>query len=198
MKQITIHTDGGCHGNPGPGGWAAVLQWNEHRRELSGGVPVTTNNRMELQAAIEALAVLKQPCEVNLHTDSAYVRNGITKWLITWKRNGWKTRDKQPVKNADLWQQLDALTQAHKVHWHWLKGHAGHCDNERCDELATKAIRRIRKQHDSADLKKMVGQFHSAMARKEAASQAEAFGRNSSPEALAPLKDWLAVQNGSE
>jgi ribonuclease HI len=144
MRRVTIYTDGACQGNPGPGGWAAVLLNGEHRLEISGYVPDTTNNRMELQAAIEALRALRQPCEVDLHTDSQYLRNGMHSWLANWKRNNWRTADKKPVKNADLWRQLDALAQTHRVHWHWLKGHDGHPENERCDELANAAIRERR------------------------------------------------------
>lgn len=125
MKHVIIHTDGGCHGNPGPGGWAAVLSYGEHRRELSGGVAETTNNRMELQAAIEALSVLKEPCVVTLYTDSSYLRQGISSWVKGWKRNGWLTRDKEPVKNAELWRKLDECAQPHKIEWKWLKGLLG-------------------------------------------------------------------------
>lgn len=137
--RVTIYTDGGCQPNPGPGGWAAILITGEAERELSGGAPDTTNNQMELTAAIEALAALKKPCSVTLHTDSQYLRNGITTWIKTWKRNGWKTSDKQPVKNRELWQRLDALTDEHKVTWRWVKGHAGNTHNERVDKLATAA-----------------------------------------------------------
>lgn len=135
-KCVTIYTDGACSGNPGPGGWGAILVYGEHRRELSGGEAATTNNRMELMAAITALETLKMPCEVELWTDSNYVKDGITKWISGWKRNGWKTADKKPVKNAELWQRLDAAAARHNVDWHWVKGHAGHPENERADELA--------------------------------------------------------------
>jgi ribonuclease HI len=141
MPHVTIFTDGACQGNPGPGGWGVVLVSNEHRREISGYVPSTTNNRMELQAAIEALRALRRPCDVDLYTDSQYLRNGMQTWLANWKRNHWRTADRKPVKNADLWRELDALAHTHRVHWHWLKGHDGHPENERCDELATTAIR---------------------------------------------------------
>jgi ribonuclease HI len=135
--RVTIHTDGACSGNPGPGGWGAVLQWGDGTRELKGGEAHTTNNRMELTATIEALEALNRPCEIDLHTDSQYVRDGITRWIHNWKRNGWKTADKSPVKNADLWQRLDAALVRHAdIHWHWVRGHDGHTLNERADELA--------------------------------------------------------------
>jgi ribonuclease HI len=141
MKQVTIFTDGACLGNPGPGGWAAILRWNGTEKELSGYEPATTNNRMELQAAIEGLAALTEPCEIDLYTDSQYLRNGMNDWLPKWKRNGWRTADKKPVKNVDLWQRLDDLVQSHTVRWHWVRGHDGHIENERCDALANAAIR---------------------------------------------------------
>lgn len=144
LPKVTIHTDGGCLGNPGPGGWAAVLESAGRRKELSGGELDTTNNRMELRAAIEALNALKKPCAVELHTDSQYVRNGITKWIVGWKRNGWKTAAKEPVKNEELWRALDEATRRHEITWRWVKGHAGVDDNERCDQLAGEAMRRIR------------------------------------------------------
>lgn len=159
MKKVVIHSDGGCHGNPGPGGWAAVLEYGPHRREISGGVPATTNNRMELQAAIEALNSLKEPCEVEFHTDSQYVKNGISQWMPNWKRNGWRTVSKKPVKNEDLWRALDSQVSKHKVTWHWVKGHAGHIGNERCDTLAGREIAAIRKQYTSDQLRLMVDQF---------------------------------------
>lgn len=136
QKRVTIYTDGACSGNPGPGGWGAILIYGEHRRELSGGEAGTTNNRMELMGAISALEALKEPCKVDLWTDSAYVKDGITKWFHGWKRNGWRTADKKPVKNAELWQRLEGARERHQVEWHWLKGHAGHPENERADELA--------------------------------------------------------------
>lgn len=140
MKQIEIFTDGACSGNPGPGGWGALLRWNGVTKELYGGEADTTNNRMELTAAIKALNALKEPCEVDLYTDSVYVRNGISSWIDSWKANNWKTSAKKPVKNAELWQQLDEARLRHKVSWHWVKGHAGHPENERCDELARKGV----------------------------------------------------------
>lgn len=137
-KIIEIFTDGACSGNPGPGGWGAILRWNDHERELYGGEPNTTNNRMELSAAINALNALKEPCIVDLYTDSVYVRDGISRWIDGWKVNNWRTSARKPVKNAELWQALDIARQPHQVRWHWVKGHAGHPENERCDELARK------------------------------------------------------------
>ncbi len=138
---VEIHTDGGCSGNPGPGGWGAVLRWRGHERELSGHEPATTNNRMELMAAIQALESLKRPMRVRLVTDSAYLRKGITQWLVGWKAKGWRTADKKPVKNVDLWQRLEAAALRHEIEWTWTKGHAGDPLNERADGLATAAIR---------------------------------------------------------
>jgi ribonuclease HI len=142
--RVVIHTDGACSGNPGPGGWGAILEWGGRRREIKGGEAHTTNNRMELMAAISALETLKRPCEVDLHTDSQYLRQGITSWIHGWKRNGWKTADRKPVKNVDLWQRLDAAIGRHTVRWHWVRGHSGHDLNERADELAREAIAEIR------------------------------------------------------
>ena len=143
-RAVDIFTDGACSGNPGPGGWGAILRFNGVERELSGGETLTTNNRMELQAAIAALEALKRPCAVRVHTDSAYLRDGVTRWLPNWKRNGWKTADKKPVKNADLWLRLDAAAAGHAISWRWVKGHAGHPENERADELARLAIAALR------------------------------------------------------
>ncbi len=139
MKHITIYTDGACRGNPGPGGWAALLIHGDHQKEISGHAPATTNNRMELQAAIESLKALKGPCQVDLHTDSQYVRRGITEWITGWQARGWKTADKKPVKNQDLWQDLLDAAAPHAITWHWVEGHAGHTHNERVDELAVAA-----------------------------------------------------------
>jgi len=139
-NKVIVHTDGACSGNPGPGGWGVILDYNGTRKELSGGEGQTTNNRMELMGAISALEALKRPCEVEMHVDSNYVKDGITKWIHGWKKNGWKTADKKPVKNAELWQRLDAALKLHKVSWHWVKGHAGHDDNERADELAREGM----------------------------------------------------------
>ena len=139
-NKVIVHTDGACSGNPGPGGWGVILDYNGTRKELSGGEALTTNNRMELMAAIVALESLKRPCPVEMHVDSQYVKDGITKWIHGWKKNGWKTADKKPVKNAELWQRLDAALANHKISWHWVKGHAGHDDNERADELAREGM----------------------------------------------------------
>ena len=136
MKAVAAYTDGACRGNPGPGGWGAILRYGENVRELRGGEPQTTNNRMELMAAIKALGALKEPCRVALYTDSRYVRDGITRWLPGWRRRGWMTRANKPVKNQDLWIRLDDLARRHEVAWHWVKGHAGHVGNERADALA--------------------------------------------------------------
>ncbi len=133
---VEIFTDGACSPNPGPGGWGAILRYGRHEREIYGGEPVTTNNRMEIMAAIQALESLTRPSAVHVHTDSVYLRKGITEWLPTWQRNGWKTTEKKPVKNADLWARLDAAARKHAVQWFWVKGHAGHPENERADELA--------------------------------------------------------------
>jgi ribonuclease HI len=139
-KRVTVYTDGACSGNPGPGGWGAILIFGEHRKELCGGEQLTTNNRMELLGAIMALESLSRACAVDLHTDSQYLRNGVMQWIHGWKRNGWKTASKQPVKNDDLWKRLDAARESHNVEWHWVKGHAGHDMNERADELARQGM----------------------------------------------------------
>jgi ribonuclease HI len=162
LKLVKIHTDGGCDGNPGPGGWAAVLECAGHRKELSGGAPATTNNRMELQAAIEALKALREPCQVELFTDSQYLRDGITQWISGWKARGWRTSTKQPVKNEDLWRALDTVRTAHTIQWRWLKGHAGHAENERCDILAGAAIAQIKKQFTREQLREQLAHFKSA------------------------------------
>lgn len=138
--KVEVFTDGACRGNPGPGGWGALLRYGEREKELYGSERETTNNRMELMAAIIALESLKRPCEVTLTTDSQYVRKGITEWIASWKRRGWKTADKKPVKNQDLWQRLEAATHKHEIHWKWIKGHSGHEENERADQLANRAI----------------------------------------------------------
>jgi ribonuclease HI len=142
--RVEIFTDGACKGNPGPGGWGAILRFGAQEKQLNGAEPHTTNNRMELQAAISALTALTRPCSVDLTTDSVYVRDGISKWVHGWQRNGWKTADKKPVKNDDLWQALLAAAKPHDVRWHWVKGHAGHPENERADALANAAIATMR------------------------------------------------------
>ena len=144
MKQVTIYTDGACKGNPGVGGWGALLKFGEHERELCGGERQTTNNRMELLASIEALKALKFACKVDLYTDSTYVKDGINQWMANWKRNGWKTAAKKPVKNQDLWQALDSAMQPHQIEWHWVKGHSGDPGNERADQLANKGIESLK------------------------------------------------------
>jgi len=138
---VVIYTDGACSGNPGPGGWAAILTYGDRCKEISGGEPVTTNNRMELMAAIAALEALTRASRVEIHTDSSYLKDGITKWIHGWKRNGWKTAGKKPVKNAELWQRLDEARERHDIDWHWVRGHAGHAENERADELAREAMK---------------------------------------------------------
>lgn len=140
MDKVTIYTDGACRGNPGPGGWGAILRFGEHEKEIYGAERETTNNRMELMAAIRALEELKRPCDVTLTTDSEYVRKGITEWLANWKRRGWKTADKKPVKNRELWERLEAASGKHTIRWKWIKGHSGHLENERADGLANRAI----------------------------------------------------------
>lgn len=146
LPHVIVHTDGACSGNPGPGGWGAILKFGEVEKELSGGEANTTNNRMELLAAISALEALKRPAHVDIYTDSQYVRGGITGWIFGWKKNGWKTSDRKPVKNVDLWQRLDAALGEHQVKWHWVKGHAGHAENERADELARKGLHDARER----------------------------------------------------
>ena len=150
VKQIVIHTDGACRGNPGPGGWGALLEYNGTRKDLKGGEALTTNNRMELMAAISALEALREPCAVQLYTDSVYVRSGLLEWLPGWKKRGWKTADKKPVKNQDLWQRLDAAASRHQVEWHWVKGHAGHPGNEAADRLANEGIDELLAQRRGA------------------------------------------------
>lgn len=140
MNRVEIYTDGACRGNPGPGGWGAVLRYGRHEREMWGGEAATTNNRMELTAAIEALRALRRRCRVDIFTDSQYVRMGITEWLTNWKRKGWKNASRKPVKNQDLWRALDEEATRHEIHWHWVKGHSGHPENERADALANRGI----------------------------------------------------------
>jgi ribonuclease HI len=145
-KVVEAFTDGACRGNPGPGGWGVVLRYQDNEKELYGNQSHTTNNRMELTAAIEALEALKQPCDVTITTDSQYVKNGINQWISNWKKRGWKTADKKPVKNIDLWQQLDELVSRHQVKWQWVRGHSGHPENERADALANRGIDELKKQ----------------------------------------------------
>ncbi len=149
LKQISLFTDGSCLGNPGPGGYGAILIYKGHQKEISQGYILTTNNRMELMAAIAGLKALSEPCHIVLTTDSQYVRQGITEWIHNWKRRGWKTASKEPVKNVDLWQELDKEIQRHKIDWHWVKGHSGHPENERCDELARAAAMSENKLDDT-------------------------------------------------
>jgi ribonuclease HI len=146
---VDIFTDGACSGNPGPGGWGAVLRFEAVEKDLSGGEPLTTNNRMELMAAIAALETLKRPCRVRLHTDSIYLRDGITRWITKWRHNGWQTSDRKPVKNADLWQRLERAMAPHVIDWAWVRGHAGHAENERADELARQALLPFKRVADS-------------------------------------------------
>ncbi|MDY0135643.1 MAG: ribonuclease HI [Thiomicrospira sp.] len=143
MQVVEVFTDGGCRGNPGPGGWGVLLRYNGQEKTLNGAEPDTTNNRMELMAAIQAFEALKRPCRVSITTDSQYVKNGVTQWMAGWKKKGWKTANNQPVKNQDLWQRLERAMTVHQVDWHWVKGHSGHPENERVDELANLAIDRL-------------------------------------------------------
>lgn len=147
MKKVEIFTDGACSGNPGIGGWGSILRFNGQEKEISGAQNPTTNNRMELMAAIEGLKSLKEPCAIDLTTDSQYVKNGITQWIFNWKRNNWRKSDNKPVLNFDLWLQLDELSKIHQIKWHWVKGHTGHIENERCDALARKAIEQYRTEN---------------------------------------------------
>jgi ribonuclease HI len=149
MQKIVIYTDGGCRGNPGPGGWGAVLEYGKHRKEIKGHANETTNNRMELTAAIEALSGIKSSCAIDLFTDSVYVRDGISKWLANWKKNNWRTANRKAVKNKDLWQTLDELNETHTVTWHWVKGHSGHPGNDRADELANEAMDELMAEQNS-------------------------------------------------
>jgi len=164
MKQVTIHTDGGCDGNPGVGGWAAVLSYSGQQREIGGGELATTNNRMELLAAIHALEALREPCAVELFTDSTYLRDGITKWIAGWKRKGWITTQKEPVKNEDLWRRLDAGATRHRIAWHWLRGHAGDALNERCDGRAQQEIARLKQTTSAAGRSAALAAFQASRA----------------------------------
>jgi ribonuclease HI len=147
LKKVQLITDGACIGNPGPGGWACILRYGQNKKEIFGSEPHTTNNRMELTAAVEGLTALREPCEVEIVTDSQYMKNGIQKWIANWKRNGWRTAEKKPVLNQDLWEELDRQNSRHHTVWSWTKGHASHADNNRCDELATSAARSQTKSH---------------------------------------------------
>lgn len=171
MKNVTIHTDGGCDVNPGPGGWAAVLSYGGRTREIGGGESATTNNRMELLAAIHALEALKEPCVVEVFTDSTYLRDGITKWIAGWKRKGWRTAQKQPVRNEDLWRRLEASAAPHRVTWQWLRGHVGHVLNEQCDRRAQAEIARIKRTTPAVELQSALAAFSAA---REAAASAAA------------------------
>ena len=146
QQAVTIFTDGACKGNPGPGGWGAILRFQGEEREMFGGDPATTNNRMEMTAVIEALQSLKRPCRVTVYTDSQYVQKGITEWIASWKRRGWRTASKDPVKNVDLWKRLDELAAGHRISWHWVRGHDGHVENERADELANRGVESVNGQ----------------------------------------------------
>ncbi len=167
VKNVIIYTDGACKGNPGPGGWAAVLIYGSNVRELTGGAPATTNNRMELQAAIEALQALKEPCKVDLHTDSAYLRNGVTKWVEKWRACGWLTNGKVPVRNQDLWMMLENSQARHAITWHWVKGHGSNPHNIRCDRLAKLQIAEINRSHSHSDLKAHLSTFFQLHGRRK-------------------------------
>jgi ribonuclease HI len=157
MKTLTLITDGSCLGNPGPGGWAAILRHGERKKEIWGSEPQTTNNRMEMTAVIEGLAAITEPCKVRVEIDSEYVKNGITQWIHQWKRRGWKTASKQPVKNEDLWRKLDAALAGHELEWRWVKGHADHSDNNRCDELAREAALTQSRSANATTQERLIG-----------------------------------------
>jgi len=159
MKKVVLYSDGACEGNPGPGGWAVILAYGLHQKEISGAEPATTNNRMELTAAVEGLKALKEPCEIEFFTDSQYVQNGISEWLKDWKLQGWKTKERKAVKNEDLWQELDVKSAKHQITWRWLKGHAGHEMNERCDLLARNEILKLRQKFSPEQLKVLLEGF---------------------------------------
>jgi ribonuclease HI len=178
MKSVLIYTDGACRGNPGPGGWAAVLIYRKQRKEISGGSPATTNNRMELQAAIQGLGALKEPCSIEFFTDSEYLRNGIMNYVRTWKRNGWQTKDKAPVKNKDQWLDLDRLTQVHQIAWRWLKGHAGHKENERCDSLARAEVDKVVKLYTARQLGTLLQEFKNGSNVQQVLNTSSLFQRN--------------------
>ena len=167
MSSVIIHADGACEHNPGPGGWAAVLRSGGAVKEISGGEPATTNNRMELRAAIEALRLLKRPSTVDFYTDSTYLRTGISEWLPGWKARGWRTQARKPVKNADLWRELDALASRHQITWHWVKGHSGDPDNERADRLAQAEISKIKQQYDAEELSRLLAAMSDGEEKQE-------------------------------
>ncbi|NDG73273.1 MAG: ribonuclease HI [Proteobacteria bacterium] len=173
VKKVTIFTDGGCLGNPGPGGWASILRYGKHERAISGGEAATTNNRMELSAAISALQTLKEPCEVIIFTDSQYLRMGITEWIHSWRKKGWVTAKREPVKNDDLWKNLDAACKPHRIHWNWLKGHAGHPENERCDALAGAEMEKIQKSHTPEELAARLAEFRRINIKASPSSDSE-------------------------
>ena len=176
MKSVTLYSDGACEGNPGPGGWAAILTYQDHVKEISGGTPATTNNRMELQAAVEGLRALKETCEVEFFTDSKYVQSGISEWLKDWKSRGWKTKDKKAVKNEELWRALDVESAKHRISWKWVKGHAGHDMNERCDLLARTEILKIRQQFKPEHLKTLLEDFKRSLDPAELNGKLEGVG----------------------
>ncbi len=176
LPKVTIYTDGACEGNPGPGGWGAVMICGKTRKEISGGEPATTNNRMELSAALQALRRLRVSCEIVLWTDSMYLKDGITKWVKGWKTRGWRTSTKEPVKNVALWQALDAESAKHQITWQWVKGHAGHAENERCDVLAVAAGAKMREKYSPAQLKQLLHAFkESTSSAASAAGEASLF-----------------------
>ncbi len=179
MNSVIIYTDGGCEGNPGPGGWGAVVRCGANVREISGGELATTNNRMELMAAIEALSTLSERSVVSLFTDSQYVKNGITQWIRGWKRKGWVTSAKEPVKNVDLWKRLDQLVAQHQVTWKWVKGHAGNADNERCDGLAGREIAKLKQQYSKAERQAALEAFKNPAADKSADVSVNFVGQSS-------------------
>jgi ribonuclease HI len=168
VKEVVIYSDGACEGNPGPGGWAAVLINGQHQKEISGAEPATTNNRMELKAALKSLLALKEPCQVEFHTDSEYLREGITQWIHGWKKRGWKTKDKKAVKNEDLWRALDSAAAPHTLNWHWVKGHSGNLNNERCDRLAVLAIEKLKKSLGPQELASALEAFKQSQLRAAA------------------------------
>jgi ribonuclease HI len=176
MKKVTLYSDGACEGNPGPGGWAAILTYGQYTKEISGGIPATTNNRMELKAAVEGLKALKEPCEVEFFTDSQYVQTGISDWLKDWKSRGWKTRDKKAVKNEKFWRELDAESAKHHIDWKWLKGHAGHEMNERCDLLARTEIMKIKQQFNPDQLKTFLDEFKRSLEASDLNGKLEGIG----------------------